>query len=95
MRQRKEQGPHPKDERPHAQPPRLVALLPEVGDEDDDDHDGEVVAAGDEAAAGAGQAEAPLERGGDHVDDPVDGHALGDDEEAEEQEVALGIIEAL
>ena len=61
-----------------------MAPFPEVRDEEDDDEDSDVVAARDEAAAGAGEVETLLQRRRDHVDETVDGHALGDDKEASE-----------
>lgn len=66
--------------------------LTDIRHEDDDDHDGEVETAGDEAAADAGKVVATFERRDDHVDEAVDGHALRDDEGGQKHEVADGVV---
>lgn len=72
-----------------------MRLLAEVRDENDNDHDGEVVAAGDEATTDAGEPEAAFEGGDDHVDETVDGHTLSDHEDGEKEGVADDVIAAL
>ena len=72
-----------------------MRLLAEVRDEDDNDHDGEVVAAWDEATTDAGEPEAAFEGGDDHVDEAVNCHTLSDDEDGEEEGVADDVITAL
>ena len=95
MWKREYDGTYAEDEGTDAEPDGLVRPLAEVRDEDDDDHDGEVVAAGDEAAAHAGEAEASLERRDDDVHESVDCHALRDDEDGEEECVSLDVVAAL
>ena len=85
MRQREDERAQGKHQRPASEPDGLVSAVAEVRHKRDDDHDREVVRAGDGATAHAGQVEPSLQRRGHHVDKPVDRHPLCDGEQTKEQ----------
>lgn len=95
MRQRKQERARRETQRPYPQPPRFMRPLPEVRHEDDDEQDPEVVRARDKATLNAGEVEPAFERGRHHVNDAVDGHALGEAEETQADEEADGTVTEL
>ena len=74
--QSEDEGPYPKHQHAHGQVHGLAAAAAQVGDGDEAEDGGDVVAAGDGARLRAADLEAALDGGDDDVDEAVDHHAL-------------------
>ena len=95
MWKRKDNGAQTEDHRPPAHPQRLATPLREVRHERAHDQVADVVRRHHEAAADAGEAEASLQRRQDDVQVAEYRHVLDEREEAEEHQVAFGVVENL
>lgn len=95
MGQGKEQGAQAHHHHTPAQPPRLVAVPPEIADEGEAEAGRDVVGAGNQPTLVAAEVEAALDGGDDRVDEAVHRHALQEGGHAEEEQDTLGGVEEL